>query len=500
VTVTVRNLTKRYGATLAIDDVSLEIRSGEIHALLGHNGAGKSTLIRCLGGGTAPSSGAIDIDGEPIQRYDPRESISRGIAVIYQHLSLIEGLSVADNLFLGQEITRAGVALDKREQHRRTRAALARVGSIAAPDTLVRDLSIGQRQLVEIAKALQRDAKLLVLDEPTAALSVAEADRLGELILDLRHQGMAILYVTHLLGEVAKLADQVTVLRNGRTVFHAPWSPAADKQRLVSVISDGAGPAHRRSRPSADVGPRFELVDVASPGLTPVSVTIAAGEVVALYGLMGAGRSRLLNTLFGRLERSGGDMRVDGQSVRIVSPASALAHGVALVPGDRQKEGLFASLPAIENTLIASMSKTSRVGMRNVQRERSVFDAIGELLSLRPHAPSLPAGRFSGGNQQKILLARWVNALSGIRVLLLDDPTQGVDVGARHEIYRVIAELAERQGLAVLVATNEPEEVMELAHRCLVMVKGRIVDEIDVAATSTDELLRAIHPDAATAA
>jgi len=193
-------------------------------------------------------------------------------------------------------------------------------------------------------------------------------------------------------------------------------------------------------------------------------------------------------------------MRVDGQSVRIVSPATALAHGVALVPGDRQKEGLFASLPAIENTLIASMSKTSRVGMRNVQRERSVFDAIGELLSLRPHAPSLPAGRFSGGNQQKILLARWVNALSGIRVLLLDDPTQGVDVGARHEIYRVIAELAERQGLAVLVATNEPEEVMELAHRCLVMVKGRIVDEIDVAATSTDELLRAIHPDAATAA
>jgi ABC-type sugar transport system ATPase subunit len=499
-TAIITGLTKRYDSTLALDAVDLEIASGEVHALLGHNGAGKSTLIACLGGGTSPTSGTVVIDGVEHSSLDPRSSIAEGIAVIYQHLSVIEGLTVAENLFLGQERTHGRVVVDRATQRRLAREALATVGSIADPDTLVSELPIGQRQLVEIAKALQRDAKLLILDEPTAALSHAESERLAELVIELKQRGIAILYVTHLLNEVMQLADRVTVLRNGRSVWSAHRS-GFTKADLVDAISGGH--AHVSDRPApieADAEPRLDIEGVTGPRLGPIDLIVRPGEIIALYGLIGASRTRLLDMVFGRRRRDAGIVRVDGAPILGVSPRSSLAAGLALLPGDRAKEGLFASLPALDNIVVHVMQSLAKAGIRDLRAERSVLDTVSELLSLRPRASRLPAGRFSGGNQQKLLLGRWVNERAGVKVLLLDDPTQGVDVGARREIYDVIRRLAADRGLAVIVATNEPEEVMELAHRCVVMHKGAVIDDIDVAATSADALLAIIHDDAASRA
>ncbi|KAA9085006.1 sugar ABC transporter ATP-binding protein [Microbacterium radiodurans] len=491
--VTVHGLTKRYGATLALDEVTLSIPGGEVHALLGHNGAGKSTLIKCLGGGIAPTSGDIEIDGTTVGALSPRESIAAGVAVIYQHLSVIDNLTVAENLFIGQERTRVGI-VRRGEQRRLARAALATIGAHGIdPDMRVGALPIGQRQMVEIAKVLQRDARLLILDEPTAALSRDEAARLGELVRELAGRGIAILYVTHLLGEVLKLADQATVMRNGRTVWSARGAEIT-RASLVGAISDGHGATHEPpAPPRSDDTPALAVRGLAAPGLGPIDLTVAPGEIVACYGLIGSGRTRFLNTIFGRLPRTAGTVSVDGMPRDATSPRQALRGGIALVPGDRAREGLFAALSAVDNTVVEASARLGRGGFRSPRAERGVFDRVATWLALRPHAPALPAGRFSGGNQQKILLGRWVNDSARTRVILLDDPTQGVDVGARKDIYDAVKRLAADRGIGVVVATNEPEEVMDLAHRALVFSRGAVVGEHVVAETTADRLLAAVH-------
>ncbi|MFC9685635.1 sugar ABC transporter ATP-binding protein [Streptomyces sp. NPDC056948] len=552
----IRGLTKSFGGVRALDGVDLTVPAGQVHALLGHNGAGKSTLIKCLGGAYPPDAGTIEVGGTAHTRLSPRESIAAGVAIIFQTLSVVDALTVAENIFLGQEWTRYG-RIDRRAQEDVAAGLLERVAARCSPRDRVGDLPMGQRQLVEIAKALSRSASVLVLDEPTAALSGAETDALAERVEDLRTQGLAIVYVTHLLAEVERLADAVTVLRDGRVahqgtvagqtraelvaaiagrppgaapglgraaatdVQRPPHGPARDAEELgrgpgSDAREPGRGPgsdAHEPRRtpsrdgrdpaytPAPDVPgsrrtsppPRLVVQALRGPGFGPVDVTVREGERVGLFGLIGSGRTRILETLYGRRRATAGTIRVGDRTVAPLRPADALAAGIALVPADRRAQGLFPSLSAQDNTLLPAVRPLARHGVRALRTERRVFEALATAVGLRPARPGLPAGAFSGGNQQKLVLGRWINEARHVDVLLLDEPTQGVDVGARQEIYRVVSSLAAERGTAVLFASSDPEEVVALADRCLIVAGGRIAGELSGAELTEQALLSAVH-------
>ncbi|MDX3523501.1 sugar ABC transporter ATP-binding protein [Streptomyces scabiei] len=502
----ISSLSKSFGGVRALDAVDLTVPAGQVHALLGHNGAGKSTLIKCLGGAFPPDSGTIEVGGVPHARLSPRESIAAGVAIIFQTLSVVDSLTVAENIFLGQEWTRHG-RIDRRAQEKVAAELLDRVAASCSPRDRVGELPMGQKQLVEIAKALSRSASVLVLDEPTAALSGTESDALATRVEDLRTQGLAIVYVTHLLAEVERLADAVTVLRDGRVAHHTATGTHR-RRDLVRAITGGraAGPAAGATTAAgggADVvvpgrrsparPARLTVRGLRGPGFGPVDLTVAEGEIVGLYGLIGSGRTRVLETLFGRRRASGGSVRVGERAISASRPADALAAGIALVPADRRAQGLFAGLSAQDNVLLPSVRTLARRGVRALGAERRVFGSLAESVGLRPARPGLPASAFSGGNQQKLLLGRWINEARAVDVLLLDEPTQGVDVGARQEIYDVVSSLAAERGTAVLFASSDPEEAAVLAHRCLVVDRGRIVAELSGAGLTEESLLAAVH-------
>lgn len=488
----ISGLTKTFGGARALDAVDLTVPAGHVHALLGHNGAGKSTLIKCLAGAYPPDAGTIEIDGTVHARLTPRESIAAGVAVVFQTLSVVAPLTVAENIFLGQEWTRRGL-VDRQAQEEAAAGLLRRVGAACSPRDRVADLPMGQRQLVEIAKGLSRSAAVLVLDEPTAALSATESAALAERVDDLRAQGLAIVYVTHLLSEVERLADAVTVLRDGRVVHQEPLR-GRDRAHLVQAIA-GSTPAEHapRTPPRAAQEPQLAVEELTGPGFGPVSFRVAPGEIVALFGLIGSGRTRLLETLFGRRVRTGGGIRLAGRPVSPRRPAQALSAGVALVPADRRTQGLLPVLGAHDNVLLPAVRRLARRGLRSRATERELFARVAQAVELRLARPDLPAAAFSGGNQQKLMLGRWVDPALGVRVLLLDDPTQGVDVGARQEIYRTVSDLAARRGAAVVFASSDPEEVVALAHRALILAGGRVTAELSGAQLTEEALLSAAH-------
>ncbi|MFF3966013.1 sugar ABC transporter ATP-binding protein [Streptomyces griseorubiginosus] len=542
----VRGLSKSFGGVRALDGVDLTVPMGQVHALLGHNGAGKSTLIKCLGGAFPPDAGTIEVGGTSYTRLSPRESIDAGVAIIFQTLSVVDALSVTENIFLGQEWTRYG-RIDRRAQEEVAAGLLERVAASCSPRDRVGELPMGQRQLVEIAKALSRSAAVLVLDEPTAALSTAESAALAERVEDLRTQGLAIVYVTHLLSEVERLADAVTVLRDGR-VTHRSVGAGQTRRELVEAIAgrptrptratqvtggvpaqvpgagggaDGSAACEGGAGGSAASGggrvsgrttaeppastaasgaparppgrPRLTVDALHGPGFGPVSLTVAEGERVGLFGLIGSGRTRILESLYGARRAAGGTVRVGDRTVTPARPAEALAAGIALVPADRRRQGLFPLLGAQDNALLPSVRHLARAGIRARGAERRVFGALAEAVGLRPARPRLPAAAFSGGNQQKLVLGRWIHEARSVDVLLLDEPTQGVDVGARQEIYEVVAALAADRGTAVLFASSDPEEVVALADRCLIVAEGRIAGELSGPGLTEEALLSAIH-------
>jgi ribose transport system ATP-binding protein len=486
----VHALRKSYGGVEVLKGVDLQVADGEIHALLGANGAGKSTLIKCLSGAIQPDSGIMIVGQERYESFTPKTSKQSGISVIYQDLSLATSLDVADNMFLGQEL-RFGPFVRKRAQRREAGEWLNQLGVNIRPTAALSTLGNAGLQTVEIAKALRTRPKVLILDEPTAALSEKEAEALGEQMLELKKQNLPLLYVTHRLAEVFALADRVTVLRGGEVVL---TGKVADLSRddLVGAI---AGERIQRERPPEAEGERKVAVTVrglVAAGIGPVDFDIRAGEVLGVFGLVGSGRTELLETLFGSQRSFGGTVTLDGERIRSSSPGDAVASGIALVPSDRLRKSIIAPLSAGENMLLPSYLRLAMAGLRNRLAERSAFDAAVGQLNLQPPRIDLQARRFSGGNQQKLVIARWLNNTIACRLLMLDEPTQGVDVGARRDIYAAIRASADA-GKSVLVTSSEPEELVQIADRVIVLSAGRIAATVDYNDIDEARLLKLAH-------
>ncbi|NJC32716.1 L-arabinose transport system ATP-binding protein [Sphingomonas jejuensis] len=482
-----RGIGKRFPGVVALDGVSFAVEPGEVRALIGENGAGKSTLLKILSGQYRPDDGDLLVDGFPERFASPRDSQDAGIAIIHQELQLAPDLSVAENLMLGALPARGGL-VDRRTLRTRAAGVLERLGESIDPETRLGDLSIGQRQMVEIGRALLRDARIIAFDEPTSSLSARETVRLLQIIRDLRAHGRAILYVSHRMEEVFALADSATVLRDGRHVLDAAPVGPADEARLVSAmagrtVSDIYG---YRSRPTGEV--RIAVEQLAGPGLRqPVSLTVRRGEIVGLFGLVGAGRSELFRLIYGASTPTAGAVRVDGEALAPGDPRAAIAAGIALCPEDRKDHGILPLASVRENIALAWRNLRARGAL--LQRDAEASAAREQIDRMRVKTPTAEAAisTLSGGNQQKAIIARWL--LAGADILLLDEPTRGIDVGARSEIYGHLYRFAEAGG-TVLFASSDLPEVMGVADRIVVMREGTMSGVVDRADATADGLLR----------
>jgi rhamnose transport system ATP-binding protein len=463
---------KRYSGTKALDDVSVEVAGGSVHALVGANGAGKSTLGKIVGGVIRPDEGHLFIDDRLVRYTTPREARIDGIATIAQELSPVPHLSVIENVFLGIEPRRSGLV-----QRRRMRAQydelVAQWGFELDGNAKVGPLRTADKQKVEILRAVACDARVIVMDEPTSSLTSVEIKTLHRMIHALRDSGRTIVYVSHFLDEVLELADTVTVLRSGRLVRTAPVAEETEASLVAGMFGAAAEAEHFEKPQGSTASPVLEVSGLNRKGvLTDISLQIRAGEIVGLAGLVGSGRSELARAIAGADPIDSGTIAIDGTARRIRSPADAMAAGMAFLPESRKDDGLFMELSMAANTTFADLSSVaSRLGILRRSVERAKASSLLNSLSVEPPNPSLKVGHLSGGNQQKVLFARWLFRTP--RVLLLDEPTRGVDVAARAAIHRLINNLADN-GTAVLLISSEIEEVLGLAHRVLVMRRGSI--------------------------
>jgi rhamnose transport system ATP-binding protein len=466
---------KSFGAVHALVDGRLELRAGEVHGLVGENGAGKSTLVKVLAGVHAPDEGELTLGGRPAVLGGPADARAAGIAVIYQEPTLFPDLSVAENIFMGRQPLRSLRRIDTAAMRRRTRELFAQLGVQLDPDRPARGLSIADQQLVEIAKALSFDARVLVMDEPTAALSGVEVERLFAVVRSLRESGAAILFISHRFDEVFALCDRITVMRDGRWVSTDPVGQLTVGQVVRRMVGREVSALYPKQ--DTQVGD----VVLSVRGLTragvfdAVSFDVRGGEIVALAGLVGAGRSEVVRAVFGVDRYDTGEILVGGRRLPRGRPAAAMAAGVALVPEDRRQQGLVMELPIERNVTLTRRWSLSRLGLLGPRAEREDAHRWTRLLQVKVGRLSDPVSTLSGGNQQKVVLAKWLS--TGPKVLIVDEPTRGIDVGTKAEVHRLMSQLA-GEGVAVLMVSSELPEVLGMADRVLVMHEGRLVEEI----------------------
>ncbi len=471
-------ITKSFPGVRALDGVALEVLPGEVHCLLGQNGAGKSTLIKVLAGVHQPDGGEITWQGEQVTLRSPIAAMRRGIATIYQELDLVTHLSVAENVFLGHEPTSAGFVVRGREARVATGKLLKRLGHPEIdPGTLVGELSAAHQQIVSMARALSHEVRLIVMDEPSAALDPDEVENLFRIVGDLTSDGVAVVYISHRLEEIRRIGDRVTVLKDGRAVAVGLPAKTTPTSEVVALMT-GRNVEYifpERSSGAADGKVLLKTEGLSRKGeFEPLDLEIRTGEIVGLAGLVGSGRSEILETIFGARKASSGRVLVDGQELKPGSVRAAVRSGLGLAPEERKAQALLMLESVTRNVSVSSMSRYARGGWLNRGAEFVAAQKAVRELSLRPDNPAVPVRTLSGGNQQKAVLARWL--LRGCKVLLLDEPTRGVDVGARAELYAVIRRLAD-DGLGVLLVSSEVPEVLGLADRVLVLREGRVVHE-----------------------
>jgi rhamnose transport system ATP-binding protein len=479
-------ISKAFFGVRALRGVSFDLRPGEVHALVGENGAGKSTLIKVITGAHQPDEGTIEVQGQPVTDNDPVRARAFGIAAIYQQPALFPDLTVAENVALGLEPGGAWRWVSWGHRRRRARELLDRVGAAIDPETEVRRLTMPEQQLVEIARALGADARILIMDEPTASLSDTEVERLFRVIHELKGQGVGIVYISHRLEELPRVADRVTALRDGSLVGTRPMKDVTRAELIRMMVGRELSAVFPKEAVPVG-GPVLELrhLGCRASGVRDVSLTAHAGEILGLAGLVGAGRTELARVLFGVTPSDSGNVLLDGHPVTIDSPAKASALGVAYVPEDRRRHGVVLEMSVAANATLAVLRRVSRFGLIDRAAERRTAERYVERLGVKTASLDAPVGSLSGGNQQKVALARWLAA--GPKVLILDEPTQGVDVGAKAEIHRLMVELAGR-GLAVVMISSELPEVLGMSDRIAVMHGGTVVGVVD-RADATQELL-----------
>ena len=476
---TAERISKSFAGVTALHDVDFDLAHGEVHALMGENGAGKSTLMKILAGVHTRYEGAIRVEGRAVSFGGVRDAEAAGVAIIHQELNLVPELSVADNIFLGREPLIAGVLIDRRRIVRAAERLLRRLGVSIAPTRRIAELRIGEQQLVEIAKALSLDARILIMDEPTSALSSLECDTLFKIVRQLAHDGVAIIYTSHRIEEVLDLANRVTVLRDGRRVLTAPIAKLS-RGAIISAMVGREMVVSHRGKAAQDgtvvLSVRNLTLDILSGrgwrrALHGVNFQLRRGEILGIGGLLGSGRSEILEAIFGVARGwRGGEITIDGAAVDITSPADAYRLGVALVTEDRKERGLHLAASICDNIALPSIGALSRFGLRAFARECALADDVVQKLSVRCTGIDQLVVTLSGGNQQKIVIGKWL--ATAPRVLLLDEPTRGIDVGAKQEIYQLVFALAE-QGLGIIVVSSEMPELLLLSDRILVMCEGR---------------------------